>query len=807
MLTKNLTPFLIGTKLTSLRPPAPAMSIVVRATFALRPDGRLAAVEDPLEQRPLSSGVYAEDDDERLLETTAPDDFADWKPRADVLLKGHCHTPRKTPMAECPVVFKVGHWSKSARVSGPRVWTENAIGAKVTDPQPFTRMSLGWTSAFGGPGYAKNPAGKGYRTSEAPNLTAPRDVLVSSREELEPAGFGPINPAWPQRAPKIGKAYGADWKKTRAPFFAADFDWSFFNEAPTDQRLEGYLRGDEKLFFQNLHPDAAILEATLPGLAVRAFVRREGVSGVVEVPLLIDTLFADLDASTVSLSWRGVTDVADMDLDDVKTLLVLSEAKGDKPRTLAEVEALLARFEADPSGLKAAAPPGFYDPKKADEPEPDPTEIRAYLDHKLGSLAKEERDRAMPALERAIGDAGKAADEARARGVDAKLDIGAAMRANLAKEEPPVPTIPKPGTMPNVGIRRRVRSILEQARSAKDKAIAGGAKEKVLARLAVVDGIADDPRWRALDPHYTPPEPLSTVEPGPNADLRDRDLSDMDLSGRDLRGANLEGAVLSRADLRGANLEGARLLNAVLFKANLTKATLAGADLTRVNAAKIVAIGASFAGANIDQGFFDGAELSEASFERATGDFVVFTKATLARAVLRDLKSERGDFTGANLSGVEGDRASIRRTHFTECELRGARFVEADLSRSSFTDASAPGADFTRARLDRSIWLRASANDARFDGASLRAVFASRLEALGASFERANLASARLDKAKLDRARFDDANLFEADLSRSRLHDVSFERANLYGAKLLGAGGRGARFLDANLKRAVMEDA
>ena len=76
--------------------------------------------------------------------------------------------------------------------------------------------------------------------------------------------------------------------------------------------------------------DGAIIEATLPGLVVRAFVRRNGVGGITEVPLAIDTLFADLDASTISLTWRGVTDVADMDFDDVKTLLVASDAKGAK---------------------------------------------------------------------------------------------------------------------------------------------------------------------------------------------------------------------------------------------------------------------------------------------------------------------------------------------------------------------------------------------------------------------------------------------------------------------------------------------
>ena len=70
-----------------------------------------------------------------------------------------------------------------------------------------------------------------------------------------------MNPAWPQRAPKVGKDYGARWRKERSPYYAEDFDWTYFNAAPADQRLPGYLRGDEPLVFQNLHPTAQVFEA------------------------------------------------------------------------------------------------------------------------------------------------------------------------------------------------------------------------------------------------------------------------------------------------------------------------------------------------------------------------------------------------------------------------------------------------------------------------------------------------------------------------------------------------------------------
>ena len=38
MLTKNLTPFFFGTRLTSRKPPAPEMTMVVRGTFRIEDD-------------------------------------------------------------------------------------------------------------------------------------------------------------------------------------------------------------------------------------------------------------------------------------------------------------------------------------------------------------------------------------------------------------------------------------------------------------------------------------------------------------------------------------------------------------------------------------------------------------------------------------------------------------------------------------------------------------------------------------------------------------------------------------------------
>src|SRR5947209_7433938 len=79
------------------------------------------------------------------------------------------------------------------------------------EPLLFTEMPLGYTHAFGGPGYAQNPSGKGVSSSELPNVEHAGELVRSRKDKIAPAGFGPYNPAWPQRSGKVGKDYGKAW--------------------------------------------------------------------------------------------------------------------------------------------------------------------------------------------------------------------------------------------------------------------------------------------------------------------------------------------------------------------------------------------------------------------------------------------------------------------------------------------------------------------------------------------------------------------------------------------------------------------
>lgn len=813
MLTKNLTPFLFGTKLTSRHPPQPEMTLVVRGTFRLRPGEPLAAVEPIIDQRFLSGETFAEDDDDRAGECLSASDFADFKLNAEVLFKGACHTPGGRPLAECPVKIGVGAWSKALRVVGRRAWSDTLPGAVASAPLPFTKMPITWANAFGGPGFAKNPAGKGL-DGELPNLETAAEPVRGRGDRPEPAGLGPINPAWPPRAGKLGKAYGKSWRDKRAPFFSEDFDWTFFHAAPADQQLQGYLKGDEELVLHNLHPTEPVLRARLPGVRVVAFVNDDA-GQLRAVPMFIDTLLVDTDRGVVEITYRGVTAVREEDLSDIKTLLVASEAAGQKSLPESHYRELLLAFEKDPVGFAAALPPGWGDVIRRDrdirdgKPPPlreglDP--ISARLDQKLGAFGAEYTEQVSAAVERARR---KAATHGGA-GQSPDLDGEIARLARQMDDAAPAPRTNKPGVAPALGLRRSMRGTLEQAQAAREllegKQVPPEDRARALKKIEAAESIPRDPRWKRLDPYYSPPEgPVSKEEPGPGKDLSEQDLTGRDLRGLDLRGANLEEAILTRADLEGADLTGARLRDAVLFRANLAGAILRGADLTRVNAAQVKARGADLTGATLELAFLTDADLEGATLIEARASYSVMERARLSGAKADRACFDHADMTDVDITEASLDSASLQAAQLLRCRGRGANLRGARLGSASFAEATLTGASLADTRGDRVDFTRATLDGADLGHADLPLSHFTEVSAEGARFTCANLPEARFYKARLTGADASQANLFEADLARAEITRTSFAKASLYGAKLLGVKTKDTDFTGANLKRSTLE--
>ncbi|NUO54438.1 MAG: DUF2169 domain-containing protein [Polyangiaceae bacterium] len=820
MRKRNLTPFLFATKTTSRKPPSPEATVVVRGRFAIAP-GVLEPHADPGR---MSGDLFDEDDPDAKGASNKPSDLSDFKLHGEVLLTGVCHAPGGKPTGESFVRVAVRDATSHSKVTidrrvfGPRVWTEALVGKAFTDPLPFTTMQLDWAHAFGGDGFADNPTGKGIATHELPNVEW-ADVITSKHDRPRPACPGPISPFWPARMKKVGVSYGKEWKKTRAPYYAEDFDWSYFQSAPPDQWLDGYFHGDETLELVNLHPTIPNIECKLPALRVRVFVR--DVHGHQrEVPLVLDTLHVDSAEGFVDLTWRGITSAIEQDLTDLAFAIIASEPLAERPRPVAHYESLMTAFVADPLGMRDAIPaelrPAYDRAQKLAAEE----EKRSATDaSEVGDPLASEIERAAALLEpeqaaqlrAAVKEMNEAAKKAYAQATAAVRDAGkpppppideAIAKAVLAAKRP----LDKPAVDfdPDGKPRIELAGAVNAQKEAMDR-LRAQSDLPAEARTKLEDAAKklDDPRLAELDPTLAGGARL--VDPGPNRDLRRRDLRGRDLSGMDLSGSDLRGALLSKARLAGANLRGT-----IFSRALADAADLRGADLT---------------GAKLDEGIFFDADLRDAKLDGATCDTAVFARAKLdgaslvrvkgalailSKASLKHVKATALELLQSDLSDCDLEEADFTRASLVRCLLRGAKaqravfegsrlghvcFEEADLTDARFARAAGPCASFMSAKLDRTDFSHVVLPGAHFSGA----------HGTSTQFYAANLPDSRFSRAHLKDAKLEKANLMNAELGLAVLPHASFRGASLFNAKLLGTQGEGCNFLDANLKRSTLE--
>ena len=203
----NRTPFKVAWLPAKRKPPQWTATFLVKGTFRLRPG---AAAETAEEQSELSGDVHVDRDPGNELRY--PDDFAVFKPRADLLLVGTCAAPGGIAAESVPVRFQVGAFSKSLAVTGDHAWR-----GPVT---PFLSMPLTYAKAYGP--VAANPVGTGRVESAGPmpNIEWIDRRIADPEQGAEPAGIGPVSGTWAPRSGLVG-SFGRDWLKKRWPWYPA----------------------------------------------------------------------------------------------------------------------------------------------------------------------------------------------------------------------------------------------------------------------------------------------------------------------------------------------------------------------------------------------------------------------------------------------------------------------------------------------------------------------------------------------------------------------------------------------------------
>lgn len=263
---QNYTPFAVGGSFVCDREGQKLWALAVRATFMIADNGQLVRART---QPPVSrSAKYAGDvtKSSLLFDTDFP--FA--KSATDVIVTASAWAPGGRPTTSVDAAFQVGTLRKQLRVYGERAWVRAGPGALVpTRPKPFVSMPIRYERSFGGEDpeagvrWQLNPAGCGFASNHAklvharvPNVEDPRAPLIdSAHRPREAAGFGALAPHWAQRQRFVG-TYDARWKRERAPLWPEDFDARFFQVAPHDQQVVGFLRGGEPCVLLNMTPSS-----------------------------------------------------------------------------------------------------------------------------------------------------------------------------------------------------------------------------------------------------------------------------------------------------------------------------------------------------------------------------------------------------------------------------------------------------------------------------------------------------------------------------------------------------------------------
>lgn len=177
--------------------------LVARATFtvdAARGTLTPSAVRWPVLHEPVATryGTFPSDNHPRHR-------------GCDLVILGSARCRR--PTTSTTASFRVGDFERSIDVIGDRRWVRDGRGALVASaPEPFTRMPLDWSRAFGGRPEAHgesfahplNPDGRGACVDEAavegsplPNLEDPSERIRAWSDSPTPAAWGPVARATP----------------------------------------------------------------------------------------------------------------------------------------------------------------------------------------------------------------------------------------------------------------------------------------------------------------------------------------------------------------------------------------------------------------------------------------------------------------------------------------------------------------------------------------------------------------------------------------------------------------------------------
>jgi hypothetical protein len=246
-------------------------------------------------------------------------DYSHRKLKCDVVLNGSAYAPGGVPRRSVEVSLRVGQMRKSFYVFGERRWQD--LFLSVSEPELFTQTPISYDWAYGGADlnpdepdkvatYVENPVGKGYhpiRRRSAlvgellPNTAEGRTPISEIKGRYRPMSFGPVGRNFFPRFKHAG-TYDQNWLDNEAPFWPADFGYSYFQCSPEDQQVP-FLQGGEYVELTNLTPEG-FRQFHLPTRTMPVtFLPHRGPD--IQQEAVCDTVLFEPDAGRFTMTWRA----------------------------------------------------------------------------------------------------------------------------------------------------------------------------------------------------------------------------------------------------------------------------------------------------------------------------------------------------------------------------------------------------------------------------------------------------------------------------------------------------------------------
>ncbi|WAS97362.1 DUF2169 family type VI secretion system accessory protein [Nannocystis punicea] len=236
------------------------------------------------------------------------------RPGTDVYLLGRAWAPGGRPCKEGRVTLSVGSRVRTARIVGPRLWTQGIGTLSPEAPAPYESVELRYEHCAGGPLVPGNPVGCGIHGSAREAVGQPLPQIEDGAHPMRdwserppPLGFGPIARHWHPRCTYAG-TYDRAWLEERAPLWPRDLDLRFFHAAAPGLCFDPYLQGGESVCIAGCHPDGDYqFELPRVRLWARTYYRR----ATMDIRTMrLDAVELDADAGIVQVVWRAVAPLA-----------------------------------------------------------------------------------------------------------------------------------------------------------------------------------------------------------------------------------------------------------------------------------------------------------------------------------------------------------------------------------------------------------------------------------------------------------------------------------------------------------------